>query len=163
MDSRTVFEEHECEMSADALFEKWKLTQYTQSFIEEKGFDAPEIWVDITLDALIADYGFKEGHAQKFIKFVQTLEERRPEFEKTKQKRKKFKKKTNERKEEEHQPGKQAIEMDVDTSGEPGNNAHMNEIVMDDAREDSSGFSDNFELMFVQAAGEESVSKSDQN
>eukprot|EP01083_Nonionella_stella_P163184 536322_1 len=101
-DEDDIFEEHECEMSAEALFEKWKLTKYTQSFIEDEGFDEPEIWVDITLNELKGDYGFKAGHAKKFIKFVQKLEKQRPEFEEIKRKRKKFKKKkTNERREDE--------------------------------------------------------------
>eukprot|EP01083_Nonionella_stella_P300812 1028791_1 len=67
------------------------------------------------------------------------------------------------------QPGQQTIEMDnVDSMN--NTRGDMTEMVMDDvvdddneAHQDSSSNSDDFDNIFVQAVGEQSVSKSDQN
>eukprot|EP01083_Nonionella_stella_P183245 661640_1 len=60
------------EMDPYDMMKQWGLQQYAERFIDEEGFDDVSMWIDVTVEDL-KEYGFKTGHAKKFLKKVQEL------------------------------------------------------------------------------------------
>ena len=49
------------------LLKEWKLSEYIEILIDENGYDDIELWSDLSV-AELKRYGFKDGHAKKFVK-----------------------------------------------------------------------------------------------
>eukprot|EP01083_Nonionella_stella_P186216 681218_1 len=50
------------------LLSEWRLSQYKQTLIDEKGYDDVQDWKYLTEQQLIHDMEFKEGHARRFVR-----------------------------------------------------------------------------------------------
>merc|ERR1712130_1053842 len=55
------------ELEVIKLLKRWKLEQYINILIVDKGFEEVEDWKDLSLDDL-QRFGFKEGHSKKFMR-----------------------------------------------------------------------------------------------
>ena len=55
------------------LLSNWQLSQYAEILIDHKGYDHTSDWHDLTMEDLMDGMGFKEGHAKRFMKYVDEL------------------------------------------------------------------------------------------